>query len=553
MKFDITKIIENIINFYTKLSLSQKIALPLFIFGSMGVIIFVSNWASRPEYGVLFSSLEENDAAGVVEYLKDHKIKYLLSNDSGTISITPKESVHDIRLELSSSGLPRGGSKGFELFDSTSLTTSAVMEKINELRAKQGELERTIQAIDAIKNARVHITLPERSSFVKKDVVPTASVLLRLKAGAEITPAQVNAITHLVAGSIERLLPENVTIMDSKGALLSNKNGEGDLSGDDVARLDYQRKIEASYAKRIESMISEILGTGKVVARVTADVDYNKFEKEEELYDPAGSVARSEKVIEDNVSGKGSEGGVAGISSNLTNDPNLLKSKESSGGGGLHRETVKNFEISRAVSRTASAAGKIQRLSVAVLVDGQYVKAPSAEKDEKGVTTEQMLYRPLSSEMIRKIDNLVKQSVGYDSTRGDIVTVENIQFLNDDSLEQQFAANAPTAVDKYLPYTLPLIFVLFFFLFAVRPLIKFIITPGESEVDLTRLLPEGIDELEAEIEAERDKSTGVVPDVKLGINLEELENLIATNSSIVKQNPQQAALLIRYWLNEGRL
>lgn len=552
MNFDITKIIESIISFYSKLSLAQKIALPLFVAGSMGVIIFVSNWATRPEYGVLFSNLEENDAAGVVEYLKDHKIKYSLSNNSGTISVTPKESVHDIRLELSSSGLPRGGSKGFELFDSTSLTTSAVMEKINELRAKQGELERTIQAIDAVKNARVHITLPERSSFVKKDVVPTASVLLRLKAGAEITPSQVKAITHLVAGSIERLLPENVTVMNSKGTLLSDKSGEGDLSGDDVARIDHQRKIENSYVKRIESMISEILGTGKVIARVTADIDYNKFEKEEELYDPAGSVARSEKVIEDNSAGKGSEGGVAGVSSNLTNDPNLAKGKDA-GAGSLHRETVKNFEISRAISRTASAAGKIQRLSVAVLVDGQYVKTPSAEKDDKGVAQEQMLYRPLSSEMIRKIDNLVKQSVGFDSTRGDIVTVENIPFLNDDSLEQQFAANAPTALDKYLPFALPGLFVIFFFFFAVKPLIRFIVTPSESEVDLTRLLPEGLQELEAEIEAERGKTGGVVPDVKLGINLEELEGLIAANSNIVKQNPQQAALLIRYWLNEGRL
>lgn len=552
MNFDFTKVIEGVFGFFTKLSLAQKIALPLFVIGSMGTIVFVSNWASKPEYGILFSNLEESDAAGVVEYLKDHKIKYNLTNDSGTISVTPISIVHDIRLELSSAGLPKGGSKGFELFDSTSLTTSAVMEKINELRAKQGELERTIQAIDAVKTARVHITLPERSSFVKKDVVPTASVLLRLKAGAEILPAQVKAITHLVAGSIERMLPENVTIMDSKGNLLSDSKGEGDLSGDEVARLDYQRKIESSYAKRIETMISEILGHGKVVARVTADIDYNKFEKEEELYDPSGTVARSEKTVEDSASGKSSEGGVAGVAANLTNDPSLAKTKESSGGGGLHRESVKNFEVSRAVSRTAQAAGKIQRLSVAVLVDGQYIKAPVAEKTDKNAKEEPALYRPLSSEMIRKIDALVKQSVGYDSTRGDIITVENIQFLNDDSLEQQLA---PTIIDKIesfgIVYVLEALFIILFFLIGVKPLIKFITMPSQSEVDLKRLLPEGLQELEAEIDLEG--KFGVIPDVKLGINIEELEGLIAANSGLVKDNPQQAALLIRYWLNEGRM
>lgn len=552
MNFDFTRIMENLMGMFARMSLAQKVALPIFIIGSIGAIIFVSNWASKPEYGVLFSNLEEADAASVVEYLKDHKIKYDLSGDGNAIRITPKEMIHEVRLELSSSGLPKGGSKGFELFDSASLTTSAMMEKINGMRAKQGELERTIQSIEAVKNARVHITEPDRSSFVKKDILPTASVLLRLKPGMEITPSQVKAITHLVAGSIERLTPENVTVMDSKGNLLSDKRGEGELGEDQNERLDYQRKLEASYVKRIETMISEILGTGKVVARVTADIDFSKFEKEEELYDPSGSVARSEKVVEDGASGKSADGGVAGVSSNLTNDPNLLKAKESTAGNAAHRETVKNYEISRAVSKTSSAAGKIQRLTVAVLVDGQYIIPPVAEKD-KTAEEPAKLYRPLSSEMIRKIENLVKQSVGFDSTRGDIVTVENIQFLNDNSIEKQLEASAPTVVDKYVfPFVLPAIFVLMFFFVGLKPLIRFITTPSASQSDLSKLLPEGINELEAEIDVENGKA-GVVPEVKLDINMEELEGLIAANSSIVKQNPQQAALLIRYWLNEGRL
>jgi flagellar M-ring protein FliF len=552
MAFDPGKIFENIVGLYVRLPLAQKIALPLLVAGSMATIIFVSHWATEPEYQTLFSGLEEPDAAAVVEYLKDHKLGYKLIDEGKTIAVTPPSIVHEVRLELSAAGLPKGGTKGYELFEKPIFGATAQMEQQLKLMATQGELERTIQSIDAVRVARVHLSIPERSAFVKRDTVPTAAVLLRLKPGMELTPAQVKGIAHLVAGSIDRLKPDNVTIMDSHGNMLSEKNESSDLNGADVKRLDYQRQIEASYAKRIESMLAEILGAGRAVAKVTADLDFSKFEKEEEAYDPAGIVTRSERTIEENAGSK-AEGGVAGVVSNLTNDPNLVTPPDSGKNTSVHRENVKNYEVSRAVSRTSQAVGKIQRLSVAVLVDGQYIKVPTNEKDEAGQPKTVDQYRPLAPDMMRKIENLVKQAVGFDSGRGDTVSVENIKFLSDDTLDRAMAEIEKKWWEKILPVVAPVLSVLFFFLFLVRPLIKFLVTPSDSEVDLSRLLPAGVAELEAELEAERAK-LGSIPEIQApAVDIEELEAILAENSRIVKDNPQQAALLIRYWLNDGRI
>lgn len=553
MNFDPGKVFENLVSFYARLPLAQKIALPLLMVGSMSAIVFVTRWAGRPEYQVVFSGMEQTDAAGVVEYLKDKHIDYKLSDEGRTVAISPPTMVDSVRLELSSAGLPKGSTKGFELFDKSTLGTTALAEQITKLRAIQGELERTIMSIDAVKAARVHLNNPEKSAFVKKDSVPTAAVLLKIKAGMELTPAQVKGIAHLVAGSVERLTVENVTIMDSKGNLLNEKSDGVDGGGADLTRLDYQRQIESAYVKRIETMLDEVLGPNKSVARVTVDMDFSKFEKEEEAYDPSGIVTRSERTVDDG-SGSKTQTGVPGVSSNLTNDTSLLGAPDSGKGASAHRESVKNYEVSRAVSRTAQAAGRVQRVSVAVLVDGQYVKVPGTEKGEDGKPLQVDQYRPLATEMMRKIENLVKQSVGFDGARGDSVTVENIRFMPNEAMEEVLAGAAPSMLDKFLfPNIGTVLLVLFFFLFLIRPLVKFLTKPTESEVDLSRLLPSGVEELEAELDAERVKLGSVAEVPVAGIDMEELEGILAQNSKVVKDNPQQAALLIRYWLNDGRI
>jgi flagellar M-ring protein FliF len=555
MKFDPGAIFAQFVAGFMRLPLAQKIALPLFIAASMGTLIFVSNWANRPDYQTLYTNLDEADAGAVVEKLKDLKIGYRIGDDGKRIDITPPSMVHEIRLDLASSGLPKGNSVGYEIFDQVRLGDTALSEFVRGLRAKQGELERTIQSIEAVRAVRVHINAPEKSSFVKKDILPTASVLLKLKAGQELSPAQIKGIAHLVAHSIERLTADNVTIIDSKGNPLNEKHDENDVSAVESTRLDYQRKIEKDYGRQIETMLAGVLGPNRAIARVTADLDFSTFAKEEEIYDPGSRVARSERSVEEGL-GQSAEGGIPGVISNLTNSPGVLTPPDGTKGANRRSETVRNYEVSRAVSKTNSATGKLQRLSVAVLVDGQYVNG----EVPKGATptvdaVASKVYKPLPSEMLRKIENLVKQSVGFDASRGDIVTVENMKFFEaDDSLDKVLEKQASTDfIATIVGYAAPIIGVLLFFFVLVRPMIKFLLSPTDAEVDLSRLLPAGIEELEAELEAERSKVSSMPELTSPVVNMEELEQLLGENSRLVKESPQQAALLIRYWLNDGRI
>ena len=553
MNFDFGAVFGQVVSLYARLPLAQKIAIPVLIAGSMGLIIFVSQWASRPDYGVLFSGLQENDAAAVVEKLKDDKIAFRLRDDGKTVEVSPPDIIHELRLQLAAGGLPRGGSVGYELFNESSLGRTGFVEKLTFIRALQGELERTIQSIDAVRSVRVHITKPKRSVFVKRDVLPTASVLLRLKAGSELDGQQVKGIANLVANSVERLTADNVTVVDSHGKMLNQKSTSGAMmAGSDSTKLQYKSRIEDEYSRRIETMLTEVLGPGKAVARVTADIDFSKYEKEEEAYDPGGQVVRSSREVQE-AAGLGAAGGVPGVISNLTNDPGVLTPPNSGENGNNRRETVTNYEVSRAVSRTTSAPGAITRLSVAVLVDGQYSAdgATDGGNDAAAAKT----YVPLQSDTLRKIEGLVKQTVGFDVARGDTVTVENIRFFEpDESIEDALArAETQDLIFRGVSWALPALFILLFFMMVMKPLIRFLVSPTEAEVDLSRLLPAGIEELEAELEQERSKLMSSADVAAPAVDIEELESLLAENSKLVSDSPQQAALLIRYWLNDGRL
>lgn len=554
-KFDIGAVFEQLVSGYMRLPLAQKIAIPLLVAASTGVIVFVARWGARPDYGVLYSGLEESDSAAVIEALKNKKIGFRLRDEGKTVEIIPADSVHQVRLELASAGIPKGGKVGFEIFSETSIGRTRFAEELLGIQALQGELERTIKGISAVRNVRVHITKPKRSVFAKKDVPPTASVLLQLKIGEELSKEQIKGVANLVAGAVEGLEAQNVTILDERGRTLNRGNeGEGNSDGE-LPRFDYQRRYETTLATQIESMLSEVLGPGRAVARVTAELDFSKREREEESFDPGGAVVLSERLVED-AGGIAADGGVPGVTSNLTNDRGILTPPTTTGGSqGSRKETSRNYQLSRARNVMIGATGTVRRLSVAVLVDGQYhspnsgVSGVSAQADGKKV------YEPLKPEMISKIESLVKQTVGFDSARGDTVSIENMQFFEpDESIGQILAsAEARGLVSDYAPYAVQVIAVLLFFTMLVRPMIKNLVSPSEAEVDLSRLLPAGVSELEAELEAERTRTSVMPEPMEPIIDIEELEKLISSNSKIVKDNPQQAALLIRYWLNEGRM
>lgn len=552
---DPSAIFSQLLSSYMKLPLVQKIAFPVLIFGAVAGVILVSKWANHPEYAVLFSDLEAADASAVVERLKSQKISYELRGDGGTIAIAPPEMVHELRISLASEGVPKGGKVGFEIFDSTSIGTTTFVEKLKFMRALQGELERTISSLDAVSSARVHITMPEKTVFAKSGSEPTASVMLRLRAGGQLEKPQSLGIMNLVAGSVEGLKRENVTIIDVYGNLLSPREEDEESEGIDANRLTYQREVERGFVQRVEQMLNKILGPGKAIARVTADMDFTQSEREEESFDPGGQVLRSEKTSEEGA-GESQRGGVTGVASNLSNDPALITPQTAQKDAAQRREAVKNYEVSRAVTKLSSPRGKLVRLSVAVLVDGTYeaVSATTtAGASNAAEAAPAKAFKPLEPDVMRRIEAVVKSAVGYDSARGDTLTVENIQFFVPDSdmAEAMDQKASQDMIFNMISKGIPVLFILLFFFVVVRPLVKFLITPTEAEVDLTRLLPTGIDELESELEQERSKAS--IPTMEPTVDLEQLEELMAENSRVVKDNPGQAALLIRYWLNDGRL
>jgi flagellar M-ring protein FliF len=538
---------------FVKLPLLQKIIFPLLIIGSVAGIVFVSKWANQPDYVVLYSDLKPTDASAVVEKLKSQKIKYEIRGDGSTVAISPPEMVHELRMSLASEGVPKGGTIGFELFDQSQLGATTFVEKLKFIRGLQGELERTITSLESVASARVHITQPEKTVFAKNAAKPTASVMLRQRAGGELDKKQIKGIQNLVAGSVEGLEKENVTIIDVYGNLLTPKEEGEDMMGQEATRLQYQTEVERGYVQRIEQMLQKILGPGKVIARVTADMDFTSTEREEESYDPGGQVIRSERLIDQGTSGVGQQrGGVPGVVSNISNDPALLAPPGGSASIEGNKEQVKNYEVSRAVTKSSLARGKLLKLSVAVLVDGTYEAAQGATPPAAG-TEAPKVFKPLDPDTVSRIESVVKSAVGYDTSRGDSITVENIPFFAPDE-------EIAKAMDKKATFDLvfngiskavPVLFVLLFFFVIVKPLVRFLVTPTEAEVDLSRLLPTGIKELEAELESERSKPQ--LPSLEPRIDLEQLEELMAENSRIVKENPHQAALLIRYWLNDGRL
>lgn len=543
---DLSAVASNLVANYVRLPLIQKIMFPLLIIGSVMGIVMVARWAQKPDYAVLYSDLSQPDSAAVVQRLKEQKVKYEIRGDGSTIAVSPASQVHELRLTLASDGIPRGGTVGFELFDATNLGTTTFVEKLKFQRALQGELERTISSIDGVMGARVHVVQPEKTVFAKTGNQPTASVLLRLRPGTELDEKQIKGISNLVAGSVEGLTLENVNIVDIYGNLLTAKSTDQEF-GVEATRLQYQSQVEQGYVQRIEQMLTKVVGPGKVVARVTADIDFSQNDREEESYDPSGTVVRSERSIEEGTTEAARGGGIPGVVSNLDESPNLLGAPDTAKDKAGRAEQVKNYEVSRAVIRSSSPRGKLTRLSVAVMVDGTYESAAGAAADAPKV------FAPLPGDKLEQIEQVVRSAVGFNSDRGDTLTVENVPFYAPDaSLIEQLDKDAQQdLIFNALSQGIPILFILLFFVIIVRPLIKFLVTPSEAEVDLSRLLPTGIQDLERELQQERSRPE--VPAFEPSIDLEQLEELMAENSKMVKDNPTQAALLIRYWLNDGRL
>ncbi len=513
----------------SKFSINQRMIVLVALAGSIAGLIAIALWTQQPDMQVLFTNLNPEDAAGIVDKLKETKVPYETTGGGNTI-LVPSAQVHEMRLQLATQGLPHGGGVGFEIFDRSSIGMSDFVQKLNYRRALQGELARTIAQMPEIERARVHLATPERRLFSNDENRARASVVLSLRNGQALAKTQVNGIVHLVSSSVEGLQVKDVTVVDGHGRLLSSAAGGDDATGLTGSQLEYQRTVEKDIETRIQTMLERIVGANKAVVRVSSILDFRKVETTEERYDPNSQVVRSEQRGQEKANGVNgvSSGGVPGVQSNLPEGAGQEPVQTSSNNNQTKNETV-NYEISRTVSRVVESSGSIKQLSVAVLVDGIYeTAAPSEAGKAASDTAKKYTARP--EEDMKRIEEIVKKAMGYSAERQDQVQVTNVQF--DIATEEpsgqgvEAAAETASSFTPYIRYGVGGGLFLLILFMVVRPLMAMLGTAGSSAEGSTPPLPASVSQVEASLTG---KPRSQIVDMARG-------------------NPDNTALVVKQWL-----
>ncbi|HSH71463.1 MAG TPA: flagellar basal-body MS-ring/collar protein FliF [Methylophilaceae bacterium] len=401
-------------------------------------------WSQQPDYRVLFSNYSDKDGGAIVAALEKMNVPYKFS-DSGTAILVPAAQVHEARLKLASDGLPKGGNIGFELLENQKFGVSQFVEQVNFQRALEGELERSIQAIGAVEVARIHLAIPKASVFVRDQQKPTASVLLNLRPGRSLDAQQVSAVVHLVASSVPDLPAGNVTVVDQNGNLLSDTSKKAGANNLDPTQLKYVDDMQQSIVKRVESIISPIVGPRNVRAEASAEIDFSTLEQAAETYKPNQKpediTIRSMQSNESKSSSGSEAGGVPGALSNQppSNATAPINTPPPANGAAAtaaatpepapapvntQKNMTTNYEVDKTVRYVQQPMGGVKRLNVAVVVNNMQVV------DKK---TGKVTYRPLTDAEKTQINDLAMQAMGFNKERGDSLTVVNSSFASDPS------------------------------------------------------------------------------------------------------------------------
>jgi flagellar M-ring protein FliF len=533
----------------------------------IGALIY---YGSQPEYGVLFSDLKPADAQTIVEKLKSSNVKYQLSNGGTTLSV-PQERISELRLEMASSGVLSGGHVGFDLFDKTSFGTTDFTQQVNFRRAVEGELARTIEGMDEVESARLHITQPRESIFADKAERAKASVMIRVRQGRELSRERTEAITNLVASAVEALDPQDISVMDTQGRVLSSAERAGAANGSGAfsSQIEARRKFEAESAARIVSLIEPISGVGHVRADVAADLDFSQVEQMEEKYDPKSQVIRSQQTTQEvrNLPANSA----ATVVGARANDPAIPAATPAplpaaSPSNDQRMATTTNYEIDKIVRRTTGGSGRISRMSVSVLVDYKKVE---------GIATVR------TPEELQKIQEVVAAAVGIDPNRGDQIVIQSIPF-DQPTVETKnpgWLEKNNELVRTGTKYGAILLAALLLIIFVIRPARRALAQAANPQLQLagargaTLALPPGSGETSGEMDNE-DAQGMSVPDLTTPRTVAELEaemeakitreiNTISSeavrSSALRKQlaeraknNPEAIAMTLRGWLQEKK-
>jgi flagellar M-ring protein FliF len=543
---------------WSKMKSGQRMAVVLGALGTLALIGALVYYGSQPEYGVLFSDLKPADAQAIVEKLKTANVQYKLTNN-GTVVSVPSDRVTELRLQMASSGALSGGHVGFDIFDRTSFGATDFTQQVNYQRAIEGELARTIEGMNEVESARVHITQPHDSLYSEKTQRAKASVMVRMRQDRALSRERTEAVVSLVASAVDGLDPADVAVMDTQGRLLSSAStaGGGD-AGAFSSHLEARRKLEAETAARIVSLIEPITGVGHVRSDVAADLDFSQVEQTEEKYDPKSQVIRSQQTSQEsrNTSNAG-QGNVVGARANdptLANPP--VQTTKPGTSGDQRVATTTNYEIDKTVKRTTGGGGRVNRMSVSVVVDYKNVAGVSAAR---------------SNDELTKIQNLVSAAVGIDANRGDQIVVQTIPFD-----QPTVEARNPTFIEKNndlirtaIKYAALVIAAVLLLIFVIRPAKKALklaskaapralpagdrhaalALPAGSEMirrsDLDN--PRTVAEIEADMEAQvaREMNQFAPDAVRAGM----LKKQLIEKS---RKQPETVAMTIRGWLQENQ-
>jgi flagellar M-ring protein FliF len=537
-------------------------------FALIAFFVFVVARMTSPGYGLLYSGLEPSDSSAIVQRLDTQNIPYQLKADGAEIMV-PQDQVTKLRLSLAGEGIPSGGSIGYEIFDrADALGTTNFVQQINQIRALEGELARTIRSLKQVKSARVHLVMPKRELFSRDQAEPTASVVMVLQ-GSTLDKEQVSAIQHLVASSIPGMKANNVSVIDNKGNLLARGADGGD--GQDSASMeDMRRGYETRLTRSIEDLLAQTLGPDKIRAEVNADLDFNQITTNTENFNPDGQVVRSTQTVEENDSSQDrQQDNSVSVANNIPNPPAQQGANGSNSQSQNQRneETV-NYEISKTTQVEVKQSGNIKRISAAVLVDGTY--APDANGTP--------VYAPRPQAELDQIATLVKSAIGFDQKRGDVVEVVNMQFTAPDALAAQpfeilgFEKQDLMRIAELLVLSVIAVLVL---LLVVRPLLnRLLALPGVAQPGLALAGPAGAALPPGAAAALAipgpPGSTAALPGMSAADGMleadnmaEEIDQMIDINqvegrvrasslkriSDLVNQHPEQAMNIMRGWMN----
>lgn len=395
------QLVQQIRDTFAGLPFKSKITIGMMFTAVVAALILVLVWLNQPDYVVLYSGLSPEEAGRVVEYVQEQGVKYKYDND-GTTLLVPRNKVYDMRLQLANEGIPNDGVVGYEIFDNNNFGMTEYVQQVNYKRALEGELQRTIQQMDEVQAARVHLVLPKEALFKEDQAEPTAAVILKLKGHTHLDKSQIEGVQYLVANSVEKLDAQSVSIVDASGKLLTDDARRSTNAGQTSSQYSAQKKLEDYLTEKAQSMLDGVLGYGKSIVRVTTDLNFKQVASTQEMYDPASQVIRSEERTQ---------------SSQMAVDTSSQQQEH----------LITNYEMNKTVQTVTGEVGNIKKLHVAVLIDGTY---KGSEKADEAV------YQPRTVQEMQQLDRIVKVAVGFNASRGDQVEISNVQFDMSDYQDQ---------------------------------------------------------------------------------------------------------------------